>query len=112
MRSLGRDKLLRALGHAIEGLLREGDEVQVLARSRSAYHKALAACQRRSIRVDLARPNPAGVDRLLAATSGPLSIWQTTPHPFDAIARTSSAAHIREVKDRIHALAAALNEHN
>jgi len=57
-------------------------------------------CQRLGILVDLAHLNPAGVDELLAATSGPLIISHTTPREFYNIERNSSDEHIRAVGRR------------
>ena len=60
----------------------------------------MAECQRLGILLDLAHLNPAGVDELLAESSGPLIISHTTPRKFYDIERNSSDAHIRAVGAR------------
>jgi len=60
----------------------------------------VAECQRLGILIDLAHLNPAGVDELLATTSGPLIISHTTPRKFYDIERNSSDEHIRAVGRR------------
>jgi integrase len=60
----------------------------------------VAECQRLGILVDLAHLNPAGVDELLAESSGPLIISHTTPRTFYDIERNSSDEHIRAVGQR------------
>src|SRR5262245_41641185 len=68
---------------------------------RRAFGRAVVAeCRRVGILVGLAHRNPAGVDELLADTSGPLIISHTTPRRFYDIERNSSDAHIRAVGQR------------
>ena len=97
---------LRSVGltHARRNMAGDGG---VFAPSGSSRHgltdfgRALVAeCQRLGILVDLAHLNPAGVDELLADTSGPLIISHTTPRRFFDIERNSSDEHIRAVGRR------------
>ena len=97
---------LRSVGltHARRNMAGDGG---VFAPSGSSRHgltdfgRALVAeCQRLGILVDLAHLNPAGVDELLADTSGLLIISHTTPRRFFDIERNSSDEHIRAVGRR------------
>lgn len=97
---------LRSVGltHARRNMAGDGG---VFAPSGSSRHglsdfgrAVIAECQRLGILVDLAHLNPAGVDELLADTSGLLIISHTTPRRFYDIERNSSDDHIRAVGQR------------
>jgi membrane dipeptidase len=97
---------LRSVGltHARRNMAGDGG---IFAPSGSSRHglsdfgrAVVAECQRLGILIDLAHLNPAGVDELLADTSGPLIISHTTPRAFYDIERNSSDEHIRAVGRR------------
>ena len=97
---------LRSVGltHARRNMAGDGGVFAPSGSSRhglSDFGRALVAeCQRLGILVDLAHLNPAGVDELLADTSGPLIISHTTPRKFYDIERNSSDEQIRAVGAR------------
>jgi membrane dipeptidase len=93
-----------SLTHARRNMAADG---AVFAPSGSSRHglsdfgrAVVAECQRLGILLDLAHLNPAGVDELLAESSGPLIISHTTPRTFYDIERNSSDEHIRAVGRR------------
>jgi membrane dipeptidase len=97
---------LRSVGltHARRNMAADGGIFAPRGSSRHGltdFGRALVAeCQRLGILVDLAHLNPAGVDELLADTSGPLIISHSTPRAFFDIERNSSDEHIRAVGRR------------
>ena len=67
----------------------------------SPFGKAVVEqCQALGIILDLAHLNPAGVDEVLASTSGPIIISHSNPRRFHDIERNSSDDHIKAVGQR------------
>jgi membrane dipeptidase len=93
-----------SLTHARRNMAADGAVFAPSGSSRqglSDFGRAVVAeCQRLGILLDLAHLNPAGVDDLLAESSGPLIISHTTPRKFYDIERNSSDEHIRAVGGR------------
>ena len=67
----------------------------------SPFGKAVVEqCQALGIILDLAHLNPAGVDEVLASTSGSIIISHSNPRRFHDIERNSSDEHIKAVGQR------------
>lgn len=67
----------------------------------SAFGRAVVQqCAALGIFLDLAHLNPAGVEEVLAMTTGPIIISHTNPRAFYDIERNSSDAHFKAVGER------------